>query len=43
LVETLELPTFLCPNNPAEDAADAEKRKWQRGVDSIVVRETGWV
>jgi hypothetical protein len=38
-VETLTLPTFEYPNDPAAGATDTEKRKWQKWVDSMVVKE----
>jgi hypothetical protein len=38
-VKTLALPTFEYPNDPAAGATDTEKRKWQKRVDSMVVKE----
>ncbi len=38
-VETLVLPTFVYPNDPEDDASFTEKRKWQKRVDSTVMKE----
>ena len=38
-VETLVLPTFVYPNDPEADASFTEKRKWQKRVDSTVMKE----
>jgi hypothetical protein len=38
-VKTLSLPTFDYPSDPAENATDTDKRKWQKRVDSMVVKE----
>ena len=38
-VETLVLPTFTYPNDPAADTSGMGRRKWQKRVDSMVTRE----
>jgi hypothetical protein len=38
-VESLVLPVFIYPSDPAEDATETEKRKSQKRVDSTVVKE----
>jgi hypothetical protein len=38
-VETLILPTFEYPDDPADNASLMDKRKWQKRVDSMVVKE----
>jgi hypothetical protein len=37
--ETLILPTFDCPSDPATGARETEKRKWTKRVDTMVCRE----
>jgi hypothetical protein len=38
-VESLTLPVFQYPSDPAANATETEKRKWQKRVDSTVVKE----
>jgi hypothetical protein len=38
-VETLVLPTFTYPDDPAANASQTDKRKWQKKVDSMVAKE----
>jgi hypothetical protein len=38
-VETLALPTFAYPDDPAADATETTKRRWQKKVDSMVMKE----
>jgi hypothetical protein len=41
-VESLVLPVFIYPSNSAADATETDKRKWQKRVDSTVVKEDGF-
>jgi hypothetical protein len=38
-VESLTIPVFQYPSDPATDATATDKRKWQKRVDSTVVKE----
>jgi hypothetical protein len=38
-VESLALPVFTYPSDPATGATETEQRKWQKRVDSTVVKE----